>query len=643
MTRETILLALFALVMSVAPLAMIRRSHRTWIALDAGSWIAIVTALAGVQFTGRALEPALLLAIVMAVKLAIFAGYLAARREDDLRHDSWLIAGMVLAVYLIAGTSALRVAIDGDEPYYVLIAESMLHDQDLDLRNQYADLSASVAGRSDLVPQLGDPVGPGGEQYSRHEPFLSLLLLPGVALAGLWGAMATIALLAALAIRSLVRMLKEGGIEPVILARVWPLIAFAPPMLFYAYRIWPEAPGALALTEAVRNAGKRRWGVMLLWLAALSLLKIRFALVALAMIAIVLISARPSRRVAVAAVVVAIVPMAVAWLMTGNPLNIHDTSELVLGPWWKYPRGAFGLLLDAQAGLLFQAPFWFAGFLGLLLFRKDLPEPVRWGAVAAIPYLVLLFPRDEWHGGWAPPLRYVTVFMPLFAAGAALLARRAAGWIVPVGVASLLLVVHGLAWPWRLFHIANGESIAGEWLSLRWGADFSRLLPSFIRPNAAALVAAALLVLGILLLLMPSRLRIRIRMPESAWPLIAAAAVVLGITSGMRPASVVHFEDAHVERLGGELHPHLYQVGRFAYTGGWTMRTGDAVRFRMAPGGALLHAKSDGGARIEAGGAQQVIPATAGVFAPVRIEIPGDRVEIRVLEGELTLDRIEHD
>jgi hypothetical protein len=643
LTQETILLALFALVMSAAPLAMIRRSHRTWIALDAGSWIAIVTSLAGLQLTGRALEPTLVLAMVMAVKLAIFAGYLAVRREDDLRHDSWLIAAMVLAVYLIAGTSALRVAIDGDEPYYVLIAESMLHDRDLDLRNQYADPSESVVGRSDLVPQTGDPVGAGGEQYSRHEPFLSLLLVPGIALAGLWGAMATIALLAALAVRSLVRMLGEGGIGPVVVARVWPLIAFAPPMLFYAHRIWPEAPGALALTEAVRNAGKRRWGWMLLWLAALSLLKIRFALVALAMIAIVIVSARPNRRVAIAAAVVAIVPMAVAWLMTGNPLNIHDASELVLGPWWKYPRGAFGLLLDAQAGLLFQAPFWFAGFLGLLLFRRELPEPVRWAVLAAIPYLVLLFPRDEWHGGWAPPLRYLTVFMPLFAVGAALLARRAAGWIAPVGVASLILVVHGLAWPWRLFHIANGESVAGEWLSAQWSADFSRLFPSFIRPNIAAFLAAALLALGISLLLMPARWRMKVRMPPFAWPLAAAAVVVVGITAGMRPGSVVHFEDAHVERLGGELHPHLYQVGRFAYTGGWTMSAGDAVRFRMKPGGALLHAKSDGGARIESGGLEQVIPQTGGHFTPLRIVISGDRVEIRVLEGELTLDRIEHE
>lgn len=641
MTRETILLALFALLMSVAPLAMIQRSQRTWLAWDAGSWIAIVTALAGVQLTGRALDPWLILAIVMAAKLAVFAGYLAARREDDLRHEGWLIAAMVLGVYLIAGTSALRVPIDGDEPYYVLVAESILRDGDLDLRNQYADPSASFAGRSDLVPQMGDPTGPGGEQYSRHEPFLSLLLVPGLALAGLWGAMATIAIMAAFAIRSLVKLLAEGGLAPVVVARVWPLVAFAPPFLFYAYRIWPEAPAALALTEALRSAGKRRWGWMLFWLAALSLLKIRFALVAIVLIAIVIYRARRSVRFALVALLVAAVPMVLAWLMTGNPLNIHLASELTLGPWWKYPRGAFGLLLDAQAGLLFQAPFWFAGLFGLLLFRKELPEPVRWGAAAAIPYLILLSPRDEWHGGWAPPLRYLTVFMPLFAAGSSLLARRAAGWMAPVGIASFILVVHGLAWPWRLFHIANGEAVAGEWLSARWGADFSRLLPSFVRPNAAAWAAAVVLALVVLFAL--TGWKMRFRMPSFGWPLIAAMVVVLGIGEAIRPSKLVHFEDAHVERVGGELHPRLYQVGRFAFTGGWTMRAGDAVRFRMVPGPALLHAMSAAGARIEAGGTEHVIPATGEEFASHRIAIPEDRVEIRVLEGELTLDRIEHE
>ena len=91
----------------------------------------------------------------------------------------------------------LRVPIDGDEPFYLLITESIVHDFDLDLSNQYRTLERSETGRRDLKPQFGDPTGPNGQQYSRHEPFLALLLIPGYLLAGLPGAVATLVLFGA--------------------------------------------------------------------------------------------------------------------------------------------------------------------------------------------------------------------------------------------------------------------------------------------------------------------------------------------------------------------------------------------------------------------------------------------------------------
>ena len=51
----------------------------------------------------------------------------------------------------------MRSVIDGDEPFYLLITESIVKDHDLDLANQYRDLAHSETGRPDLVPQLGDP------------------------------------------------------------------------------------------------------------------------------------------------------------------------------------------------------------------------------------------------------------------------------------------------------------------------------------------------------------------------------------------------------------------------------------------------------------------------------------------------------
>src|SRR5213075_2559914 len=88
---------------------------------------------------------------------------------------------------------------------------------------------------------------------------------------------------------------------------------------------------------------------------------------------------------------------------------------------------------------------------------------------------------------------------PVLALGAAALyeqLRSARAWLAPIAIWTVGITVHGLARPWSLFHIANGENNIGEYLSTLYHSDFSRLFPSYIRPNFAAIVAPfALLVL----------------------------------------------------------------------------------------------------------------------------------------------------
>ena len=84
--------------------------------------------------------------------------------------------------------------------------------------------------------------------------------------------------------------------------------------------------------------------------------------------------------------------------------------------------------------------------------------------------------------------------MPVLALGVGAVWSRVSDTTVAlVGVWTAGVVVHGVAYPWRLFHIANGENVAGEFLSTLYGSDFSRMFPSFIRPNAAAIIAAGVL------------------------------------------------------------------------------------------------------------------------------------------------------
>jgi hypothetical protein len=626
--------ALHALiVLLVLPLLMLRgRTLRAWFAVDAATWV-----LAAVLWPQRhGLDAYLAAVALVAAKVATLALFVAVGKE--VRWSAGRAAVAALLVYSLLVPAMQRTPPDGDEPYYLLVTESIIRDFDLDLANQYGGDAARALRRLDLRPQPGDPTGPRGELYSRHEPFLSILLIPGYAAAGLGGALATMILFAALLVRSTIRFLEDEGIDEATARIVFPFVAFAPPVVFYAARIWPEVPAAFLFVEAIRGVRNRRPQRWIAPLVALALLKLRFVLVAVPLAARAIVRSR--RHLPVVLLIVAI-PLLVAWLVSGSATNVHSVSDLIAPGYGGPLHGLFGLLLDSAAGLLFQAPFYLLGVFGVVRWRQ-MPEGFRIGCLSALLYIVLLVPRSEWHGGWSPPLRYIVFLMPVLALGAATLLRngrfRSALAVAAVWTAGL--VIHGVAHPWRLFHIANGEWLAGEWLSGLYGADYSRLFPSFIRLNFAAVVAAVALTVALAAFALLRR-SAAVPMPVviSATALLMAAAFV----AGAQPGKIVHFEDAHVQHLGGDLHPPLYTVARFAYRGGWILHAGQSLSFNARRGPATLHFVTGLPSVIEVGERRYELgPAEGYRTLRVQIDEPG-RVVLRCLSGGVNLDRLESD
>jgi hypothetical protein len=633
-----LLLFVFAF-LALLPYAFFRgRTLRRYAATDAGVW-ALIAALA--LLTRDASFDAYLVLIAIAVaKLALFSLFLAVAEASDVRWSANRAALLALAVYACAIPAMMQFPIDGDEPFYLLVTESLVHDRDLDLSNQYAHLATSATQRTDLRPQDGDPVGRHGERYSRHEPFLSILLIPGFLAGGLAGALATMAIFGALLARATVRLFEDEGISDATTRALFPLIAFGPPILFFAVRIWPEVPAAWLLVEAVRGVRQRRVARWLPALFALVLLKLRFMLIAIVVVFRALAARRRLTAIQYAVVALLFVaPLAIVWAVSGSAMNVHRAGELrdpfaIAG----VIRGLFGLTLDGAAGIAFQAPFYLLALFALTRWRS-MPEGFRLGMSSVALYVLYLCPRPEWHGGWSPPLRYVTVAMPFLALGCATLLDRVRAFIAPIAVTTIGLVIHGLAFPWRLFHIANGESSLGEWLSLEFHADVSRLIPSFIRLNTAAIVASIVLVIC----LIASRFVTVSRM------LIAPALTLLlafGIVVARRPAAQVNFEDAHVIHRGGELYPWVYEVARYVYRGGWLVTRGNSLTFLARGGTSTLEYASKNGATISLGGKTYTLPPTGGQFdyGSIRVDLPRDgRTELRCLGGDANLDRMVHD
>src|SRR5437016_1486059 len=202
------IVVLFAAVAVAAPLLMLRR-RALWRCL--ASEIVAVLVFGALAAFARVLrvsvDPYVALVAAGAIVLSIVCGFVAF--ADEVRWSANRAAVFALLFYTLLVPLMLRTPIDGDEPFYLLITESLLHDHDLDLGNQFRDLGHTASGRTDLVPQLGDRVD-GGHVRSHLEPFLSILIAPGYAVGGLdhalIGALMTIALFGALLARSTVRL-----------------------------------------------------------------------------------------------------------------------------------------------------------------------------------------------------------------------------------------------------------------------------------------------------------------------------------------------------------------------------------------------------------------------------------------------------
>ena len=628
--------ALFIAAAIANPVLMLRgRALRRYFAVAGGG--VLVFAFLALAARPLQIEVDSYLAFVTLGVLIVSAcwAFVALSPAEDVRWSATRAALAAGVLYLAIIPLMLRTPIDGDEPYYVLITESMVRDHDLDLANQYRDLAHSATGRTDLRPQLGDPVGPHEELYSRHEPFLPLLLIPGYLLGGLGGAIATIAIFGALLARSTVRFFEDEGIDDATARALFPLIALGPPIVFYSARIWPEVPAAFFLVEAVRGLRQRRPARWVPSLFALVLLKLRFLLIAIALLARAL---RSRTHAAVAAAIIGI-PLLLALLISGSATNVHALRELIPGTPSTMVRGLFGLMLDGTAGILFQAPVYVLSLFALVHWRS-MPAGFRYGMSAAPLYVIYLVPRSEWHGGWSPPLRYIVVLMPILALGcAAMWQRVSASTIAVIAAWTVVLVVHGLTYPWRLFHVANGENFVGETLSTIWHSDFSRLFPSFIRVNFAAYMASAALIAALGLSVWGRRSRLPL-------PLISLMIVLLALAFifGRRPAARIEFEDAHVIHRGGELYPQEFQVQRFMYRGGWILHAGDSVSVLALGGPSRLQYGAAQPAILQIGTQAYALPPTGNRTETARVVIARNgRTELRCLSGTIFLDRMDHE
>ena len=489
------------------------------------------------------------------VTVAVHAGFSAARSErpSSRRVAPGLAAALVLLASIAAyGGAAFRVVGNvfpgGDEPHYLVMAQSLWRDGDLLIENNHTRGDVREHFPRDLAPHYLTR-GIDGEIYSVHPVGLPVLLAPVYALGGYHGTVAVMVLLAALTSLLLWRLARRLTGSSAAATFAWAGCALSAPFVFNSFTIYPEMAAALMVMTAYTLVSRREtsasgrarpWFAAGCALATLPWLSTKYVLMAGALGVVAL--ARLWWPAATAGAVLAegsalsgrspagpadararlrrslalVGPPAVSlvgwlgyfWVTWGTPSPAAPYGGAAGTTLASLVRGAPGLLFDQEYGALVVAPALWLGLSGLVAMARE-PAVRRTAVEIAAVCAALLGAVGAYHlwwGGSGAVGRPIIAALPLLGVP---MAWRFHQWrgAPALRAAALALVAAGLVVACMLATAAGGLLLANdrdgtatllEWWSPGW--PLAALLPTFIfDPVPLALAPVAVWVaLGLL-------------------------------------------------------------------------------------------------------------------------------------------------
>jgi hypothetical protein len=387
---------------------------------------------------------------------------------------------VAITAFLILWTMSMhgKPSASGDEPYYLIVSQSLLVDHDLDLANNFQNNDGRLVGADHLVAGPHAKVNRIGELWSTHDVGLSILVLPAYAIGTYVGRALPSSTLARFRMDQgrfayftvsvfLIALTSIGcGLLCAALCRfataAWSavialVVTLSPPVLPHGFLVFPETPAffvtCFVLWLAVEADFGRRFfwtGVAAVCLGCLPWIHRKFSFFAIAL-AIALWQSqrawfaeeRRGRLPLLAALFV--VPQILfhvftmrAWGSLGGPQIMGADVFHLRG----IGVGAAGMLLDRSRGLIPYAPIY------LLL-------PLIWWAsgrrflIWLLPIAALFLPMAAfvtWDAGYSPAARFLVPLMPIAALPAALAFRARRIKVVALPLLALQLVIVGLCW-----------------------------------------------------------------------------------------------------------------------------------------------------------------------------------------------------
>ena len=397
----------------------------------------------------------------------------------------------------------------GDEPHYLIIAQSLLNDGDVRIENNHRAFQYLPYFDGVLKPDFMRR-GTDRQIYSIHAPGTAVVVAPAFALGGYPGAALLVILLSAVGMGLVWRAAYLVSGSPAAAWVGWLAVTTSLPIVLHASTIYPDPLGAVIVMVGVLAlvtlagppaATLRPWH----WLgtgAALALLPwlhTRFAVLAgaIGLVLTLRLARRPGGwrdglRLLVVPAVSAAGWLAYFWLIYGTPNPAAPYGRTTAGGFAWVPQGLAGLLLDQQFGLAVNAPVLLLGLAAFVPFVRRRPRLGAELLVVVLSYLVAVTTFPMWWGGTSAPARFAVAVLPLLGLPLAWTWATFPG--LPRAVIGVLL---GLSAAWsatvvgvdRGAYIHNGRdgySLLLDWLTRT--VDLTLAFPSVHRDGAMVAV-----------------------------------------------------------------------------------------------------------------------------------------------------------
>jgi hypothetical protein len=395
-------------------------------------------------------------------------------------------------------TSGLRVT--GDEPHYLLMAQSLWREGDLDLRDNFERGDYLEYTPGPVAPHYGNPRR-DGRPFPAHSPALSFLLAPLYALGGRRLCVLALALCGAWLAHLADRLARRAGADASSARVAW-MACVGPPAFFYGFHVYTELPSAVAVALALdrvwegKTPGRAATGALAI--AALPWLHLKLIPAAAVLAAVGLWRLRGRARGALLAVLVIAGGLFLAWFQhvfgRPTPFAIYGGLPPEFGEGSPL-RAAVGLWLDRSFGLLPWAPVFVIALAGLACLARGVEGRVQLALLAALAVPVVTW--RMWWGGQCPPARFLVPGLAVLATAVGLHGTQASRrglsrWRGVLTAAGFAVAVIAVARPGALLLVNRGDRPTRLWGALSGAWPVERYLPSLVFGDAEELRVAAI-------------------------------------------------------------------------------------------------------------------------------------------------------